>query len=203
MLYLKQKNNILNYLAHILLSGNDRRLEVGNFIGDFVKGTDYEQYPKRIKEGILLHRAIDSFTDNHPVFLETVDMLLPDFGRYSGIMADMFYDYLLASQFEKYSNGRSLKKFTRRFYSSLLLNYPWLPKQVKGFMVHFITSDRLGEYATYSGLYKTLSIMERYKTDAIKPGHSLYFLENNEEKLREQFDRFMPEVIKFSEEKLK
>ena len=87
----------MNYLAHILLSGNDRRLQVGNFIGDFVKGTEYEQYPKRIKEGILLHRAIDSFTDNHPVFLETVDMLLPDFGRYSGIMADMFYDYLLAS----------------------------------------------------------------------------------------------------------
>ena len=190
----------MNYLAHIFLSGDDRRLQVGNFIGDFVKGSRYEQYPERIKEGILLHRAIDSFTDEHPVFLETVEFLRPAFDRYSGIMADMFYDYLLASEFEKYSNGRSLSSLSHDFYLSALLNYRWLPEQVKGFIFHFISSNRLKKYASYDGLYSSLSIMERYKSSAIKPALSIEFLKTNEEHLRTQFDRFMPEVIQFSDE---
>ena len=28
----------MNYLAHIFLSGNDRCIQIGNFIGDGVKG---------------------------------------------------------------------------------------------------------------------------------------------------------------------
>ncbi len=190
----------MNYLAHILLSGTDRQLQVGNFIGDFVKGRQYENYPQRIKEGILLHREIDTFTDGHPVFLETVDHLRPAFDRYSGIMADMFYDYLLASDFRKYSD-RSLGVFAQNFYFSALLNYRWLPKQVQGFIFHFITTNRLKKYASFEGLHSSLSIMERYKSSAIKPALSIYFLNKNEAVLRRQFDEFMPDLIRFVNEK--
>ena len=31
----------MNYLAHIFLSGNDRCIQIGNFIGDGVKGDGY------------------------------------------------------------------------------------------------------------------------------------------------------------------
>ncbi|MDD3273470.1 MAG: DUF479 domain-containing protein, partial [Bacteroidales bacterium] len=64
----------MNYLAHIYLSGSNRQLQVGNFIGDFVKGRKHENYPKGIQKGILLHREIDRFTDCHPLFIETVEL---------------------------------------------------------------------------------------------------------------------------------
>ena len=32
----------MNYLAHIFLSGNDRCIQIGNFIGDGVKGDGYK-----------------------------------------------------------------------------------------------------------------------------------------------------------------
>jgi len=97
----------LNYLAHIYFSDSCRQVAVGNFIGDFVKGRGYKSYPSGIRKGILLHREIDHFTDNHPVFQETVALLRPSFGRYSGIMADMYYDYLLASDLNGTAMGRA------------------------------------------------------------------------------------------------
>lgn len=185
----------MNYLAHIYLSGNDRQLQVGNFIGDFVKGKSHENYPKRIQEGILLHREIDTFTDCHPIFLETVGLMRPTFGRYSGIIADMYYDYLLASDFRRYSPKCNLNCFAANFYLSTLLNYRHLPEQVKSFIFHFIGTNRLKKYASYQGLHRALQIMEHFKTNAIKPDLTIEFLKENEITLRKQFHAFMPEVI--------
>lgn len=187
----------MNYLAHIFLSGSDRRLQVGNFVGDFVKGSRHEAYPGKIQQGILLHRDIDSFTDSHPVFLDTVQILRPVFDRYSGIMTDMYFDYFLASDFEKYSEGTSLSCFATDFYLSALLNYPWLPRRVKSFIFHFVGTNRLAKYASYDGLHESLSIMSRVKSDAINPDLSIAFLKENEDALRQNFHLFMPEVIAY------
>jgi len=181
----------LNYLAHIYFSDSCRQVAVGNFIGDFVKGRRYKAYPSGIRKGILLHRQIDHFTDNHPAFKETVELLRPSFGRYSGIMADMYYDYLLASDFDRYGNGRSLDQFARNFYWSVLLYYWWLPKKVKGFIFHFIKTNRLKKYGTLAGLQQSLEIMSVHKSSAINPTLGIEFLAANESQLRNHFDQFM------------
>lgn len=186
----------MNYLAHIYFSGTNRKVAVGNFIGDFVKGRRYEKYPSSFKKGILLHREIDHFTDNHPIFRETLDLLRPTFGRYSGIMADMYYDYLLASDFERYSNGKSLASFSYNFHLSLLMYYKWLPKKVKGFIFHFIRTNRLKKYSTYKGLQYSLKIMSVYNSSAINPVLGIEFLIKNEAQLRSLFDKFMKDAQK-------
>ena len=184
----------MNYLAHIYLSGKDRKVAVGNFIGDFVKGNSYDIYPLSFQKGIILHREIDHFTDTHTVFRETVDLIRPSFGRYSGIMADMYYDYLLASNFEQYSNGQDLGKFAGNFYLSALLYYRWLPKRVKGFIFHFIRTNRLKAYATYDGLQYSLKIMSVYNSSAINPTLGIEVLAANEVELRRHFELFMEEA---------
>ncbi|MDP3398433.1 MAG: ACP phosphodiesterase [Bacteroidales bacterium] len=185
----------MNYLSHIFLSGDNRQLQVGNFIGDFVKGKSHENYPPDIQRGILLHREIDRFTDSHPVFLETVEMLRPVFNRYSGIVADMYFDHFLASDFKKYNPTCNLRLFSYNFYLSALLNYSHLPNRVKGFIFHFIGTNRLLHYSTTEGLHRSLQIMSHYKSSAINPNLSISFLQANEEALKTLFERFMPEVI--------
>lgn len=185
----------MNYLAHIYFSDGCRQVAVGNFIGDFVKGRGYKAYPSGIRKGILLHRKIDHFTDNHPVFKKTVELLRPSFGRYSGIMADMYYDYLLASDFERYSNGQRLDKFARNFYLSVLIYYWWLPKRVKGFIFHFIKINRLKRYGTLEGLQQSLEIMSVHKSTAINPTLGIEFLVANESQLRNHFGQFMTEAL--------
>lgn len=189
----------LNYLAHIYLSGDDRQMQVGNFIGDFVKGRQHENYPKRIQNGILFHREIDTFTDAHPVFGEIVELLRPVFGRYSGIIADMYFDYLLASDFNTYNSNHDLNRFAFNFYISVLWNYRWLPERVKRFIFHFVSTNRLKKYASYEGLESSLQIMSNYKSKAIDPELTISFLKENESALRNYFNQFMPEIILFSE----
>ena len=57
----------MNFLAHLYLSKSNENIIIGNFIADAVKGKKYNNYPKEIKAGILLHREIDNYTDNHPI----------------------------------------------------------------------------------------------------------------------------------------
>jgi acyl carrier protein phosphodiesterase len=190
----------VNYLAHIFLSGDNRQRQVGNFIGDFVKGNQFTAYPKGIRQGIILHRQIDSFTDTHPVVLDTTALLRPQFGRYSGIVTDMYFDHLLASHFGQYADNRSLRIFSANFYYSAIRYYRFLPPRVKRFIWHFITTNRLVRYATIEGLTDALTIMSNYKIPAINPAETITFLQTNKEEIHNRFQLFFPELMAFSEE---
>lgn len=169
---------------------------IGNFIGDFVKGKQHNNYPRSMQQGILLHRAIDHFTDQHHVVLETTDLMRPSFGRYSGIVLDMYFDYFLAHNFQKYSS-LSFHLFCFRFYARVLLHYFNLPKKVRSFIFHFIGSHRLNKYRSKKGLFETLEIMHKYKSEAIDPEKIIDFLTVNEEYLLQQFELFFVELQSF------
>ena len=73
----------MNFLAHIYLSGGDEKTIIGNFIGDFVKGNQILNFEKEVMNGILLHREIDRFTDDHPIVLESKKRLWETYHHYS------------------------------------------------------------------------------------------------------------------------
>lgn len=183
----------MNYLAHIFLSGDDRRVQIGNFVGDAVKGLDYKDYPSGFREGILLHREIDDYTDHHPVVREVIDMLRGDFGRYSGVLTDIYFDHLLARNFLHYS-GCSLRWFALGFYGALVLNYRHLPERFKDFLWHFILTNRLVRYASLAGIKRSLEIMVEYKNLRISPETAIIFFERNQDRLQGLFDRFLPDI---------
>ena len=56
----------MNFLAHAYLSFDYTDILLGNMISDYVKGKKKFEYPPEIQSGIMLHRMIDEFTDNHP-----------------------------------------------------------------------------------------------------------------------------------------
>ena len=190
-------NTTLNYLAHIFLSGNDHQLEIGNFIGDFVKGSKFNAYPDGIRKGIILHRKIDSFTDSHDTIKETIVLLRPAFGRYSGIIADMYFDYFLAVNFRTYSPDKSLYLFAHRFYFFVILHYNQLPIKVKRFIFHFISTNRLYKYSSLDGLRRSLEIMAGYKIPALNPDKTITFLLENREELERKFHLFFPDLIEY------
>lgn len=186
----------MNYLAHIFLSGDDSRMQFGNFIGDAVKGNAYNGYPQAVMDGILLHRAIDAFTDNHTAVKETVQPLKPHFGRYSGIILDMYFDYLLASRFSEFSEY-PLKKYSRRFYFTIIRNYRILPGSMKKFMWHFIGTNRLNKYATKKGIKRSLEIMNNVHGLGLHLDTAMRYLVENEEKLWTVFQLFFSELQDF------
>jgi acyl carrier protein phosphodiesterase len=154
-------------------------------------------YPEQIRNGIILHRKIDSYTDSHEVVRETVAFLRPAFGRYSAIIADMYFDYFLALDFQLYSPEKSLRSFTLRFYVSALIRYRYLPERVKGFIFHFVFTNRLSMYATPNGLKESLEIMARYKVSALEPDKTIAFLLENHDELQKRFHLFFPDLVGF------
>lgn len=190
----------MNYLAHIFLSHDIAQRQVGNFIGDFVKGSRYEEFPAEIRRGILVHRRIDSYTDAHPVVRQLVESMRPHFGRYAAIVLDLYFDYFLASDFRNYSVRVTLKRFALRFYAAAVWNYRYLPERVKGFIWHFISTDRLSKYGSISGLRESLEIMQRHKIPALDPHAVILYLNNHHSELEEQFRLFFPDLIEFVEE---
>lgn len=183
----------MNYLAHILLSGSNKKIQLGNFVGDAVKGSSYKDYPRDMCKGILLHRAIDDYTDRHPAVREAVQTLKPEFGRYSGVLLDIYFDYLLASHFESFAKV-SLKKYTQRFYTSLIINYRYLPVRFKRFIWHFIMTDRLGKYATPNGIREALDIMVEYRHIDISVDKAISYMEEHTEELFAVFQPFFLEL---------
>ncbi len=186
----------MNYLAHLYLSGEDEQVTVGNFIGDYVKGKNYTNYPEKIQKGILMHRRIDWYTDHHKNFREAKKLLYNEYGLYSGIIIDLFYDHLLAKKWNYYSLS-TLRTFAKRIHAILLSNFLHLPSRVQGFLPFLIQNRRLESYATTSGIQKSLEIMSRYTSLPDKSKKAIEILELNFSFLEKNFMSFMNDIIDF------
>jgi acyl carrier protein phosphodiesterase len=188
----------MNYLAHLFLSGNDEKILVGNFIGDYVKGKGYKKYPEPIQKGILLHRQIDSFTDKHTIFREAKKLIRSEYGLYSGIVTDIFYDHLLARNWRLIAGG-NLRDFAKKAHTVLLSHFFYLPVRVQGFLPFLIQNRRLESYATAEGIRDSLEIMSRYSSLPEKSAKAVEIMVANSRFLEQNFFRFMFEIIDFVE----
>src|SRR6056300_851441 len=108
----------MNFLAHVFLSGADFDLAVGNLIADKIKGNNINHYPAAVQKGIVLHRAIDTFTDTHPNFKNCVSTLFPTYRHYSRVIVDMYFDHFLALHWDRF-HAVPLVDFSADFYSKL------------------------------------------------------------------------------------
>jgi len=188
----------VNYLAHLYLSGDDEKLITGNFIGDYVKGKNFLKYPEKIREGIILHRRIDSFTDEHELFREVKKIFREEFRLYSGVITDLIFDHFLASGWKNY-HPLTLRRFARRTHAILLKNVFYLPSRVQGFLPVLIKNRRLESYAKKEGIKQSLEIMGRYTSLPPKASQAIEIMDANYQFIETHFTTFMHELIGFAE----
>lgn len=182
----------MNFLAHIYLSGDNEELKIGNFIADSVKGKQYLEYPPGIIDGIVLHRAIDTFTDTHPIVSKSVERLFERYGHYSRVIVDILYDHFLAANWKDYSDT-PLKTYTEDFYKLLQDNFEILPKPVQNFLPYMVADNWLYNYRKIEGIEKILFQMNR----RIKYRTKMHLAV---EELREFYEEFEDEFTRFFEE---
>lgn len=185
----------MNYLAHIYLSGDNKLLMIGNFIGDFIKGRRYGHLPLMIQQGILLHREIDDFTDHHPINARLRKLLHPQFGKYAGVYLDMFEDHFLAAGWNDFSPEMSLKMFCNKFYFDALAHYKYLPHAVRVLLPSLIISGRLQSYASLSRLQGTLALMSSRTSLPPLSREAILFLKDHYEVFKKGFYEFFPLII--------
>jgi acyl carrier protein phosphodiesterase len=194
---------MMNFLAHLYLSGDDADVMTGNFIGDFVRGRNLaEQFGKQIAKGIELHRAIDMFTDHHDVVRQSKARLRPKYGHYSGVIVDIFYDHFLALNWSTYSS-ESLDQYARKAYAHLADRDAILPERVKQMMPYMVGGNWLVNYAGLEGIRRSLAGMARRATFNSKMDEAIDDLQRDHDAFQNDFDLFFPELANFSKEFLR
>jgi len=149
----------MNYLFHLYLSGNDPDILTGNLMGDFVKGRVGEEYPQRLRSGIVLHRRIDSFAQNHALFRQSKQRIDPGFGHWRGVLVDMFYDHFLAAEWNRWSK-EPFESYLARVQRTVEGNYRYLPERMRE-LLPVIFETMLPSYRTMEGVGLALKRMSR------------------------------------------
>jgi len=194
--------SVMNFLAHIYLSGEDPDLKIGNFIADSVKGKKFLEYPERIAQGITLHRKIDSYTDTHDTVKKSIARLSPKYRRYSAVIVDILYDHFLAANWSQYS-AIPLEEYTTSFYALLQKNYDILPKRIQNFLPYMIQENWLLSYATIPGIGNILSGMNRRTKNQSKMNHAVVELEQYYSDFEKEFRSFFEELELFTKNEIR
>ncbi len=187
----------MNFLAHIYLSGNNTLLTIGNFVADGIRGKRYTEYPVAMQAGILLHRAIDTYTDAHPVVRQSTKRLHNPYSHYSGVIVDIFYDHFLAKNWNNYSDV-DLYTYVQSFYKDLEAHYELLPKRFKNLMPYMINDNWLYNYHSIEGIQNVLNGMNRRTNYKSKMNEATKELKLYYDTFEEDFTVFFEALIAFS-----
>lgn len=189
----------MNHVAHCFLSFGNEDLLVGNFIGDYVKGSAWRNYPEGVQKGILLHRTIDSFTDNHPLAHRSKERVRAFTGRYAGPVVDVLYDHLLAIHWEKYT-AEPFDVFAEKTYAQLEKRAAEMPPALQENLPRMLAGRFLHGYRSREGLEWVLGrffLRMRSNTfsKSVTSAELANFFFENIEAFSEDFNGFFPDLV--------
>ncbi len=171
----------MNFLAHLYLSGNENEdILLGNFSADFVKGKQKLSYQSDVQKGFELHYFIDDFTDTHIETKKACELLKTDFGRYSGVIVDVFFDHFLSKNFSKY-HSEKIEIFAEKMYILFQKKILIFPEKLQEMLPYMISQNWLVRYADFDGLHKSLQGITRRAKYAPDLTQSIAILENQYE----------------------
>ena len=190
----------MNYLAHTYLSGNNDNIKIGNFLGDWVKGSDYLNYSEDIRTGIMLHRNIDTFTDQHPIVRLSAGRFRSRYLRYSGVIIDILYDHFLASNWRDFCDI-SLRDYVNRIHNMMLNNFEILPERMQNYLPGFMNERWIERYATLEGIRDVLDTMSKRTSLPKETEFAISVMEAFYRDFRHEFFDFFSQIIEFVESK--
>lgn len=191
----------MNFLAHIYLSGDHDLIKIGNFMADGIRGKHFETFPLDVQKGIVLHRAIDTFTDAHPVFRQSTKKLHERYHHYAGVIVDVFYDHFLAKNWSQYSN-ENLEDYIQRFYQSLHDNKTILTERTIGLMPYMIQHNWLWNYRTVEGINQILTQMDSRTKNKSKMRFATEELLECYTEFEQEFTAFFEDLRIYAKQKL-
>lgn len=187
----------MNYLAHAYLSFNNPEILAGNMISDFIKGKKKFDYAENIQKGIMLHRAIDEFTDNHEVTKEAKIFFKPAYGLYSGAFMDVVCDHFLATDPNMFA-GNELEIFSQKTYLQLQNFENVFPERFQKMFYYMRTQNWLNNYQykesiknSFAGLVRRAKYMDDHET-------AFQIFETHYDSLKNYYQLFFPQLKDFT-----
>jgi acyl carrier protein phosphodiesterase len=188
----------VNYLAHAYLSFGIPDIVVGNLISDFVKGKKQLEYPDSIRKGIILHRAIDTFTDTHPVTRRAKSYFRAAYGLYSGALTDVAYDHFLANDPVAFPAESPLITFAQQTYRQLATRETLFPERFARMFPYMRDQDWLYHYRYKEGIFNSFAGLARRAAYMPAPQQACELFEKHFTDLEACYREFFPSLRDFA-----
>ncbi len=186
----------MNYLFHLYLSDRTSEGLLGNLMGDFVKGRLDLRYEAGIRQGIMLHRKVDSFAATHAVIRRSRNRIDPSYRHYRGILVDIFYDHFLALNWDRYSDI-PLNRFARHVYQTLEEHQALLPEGLQRVSARMISHNWLESYRQVDTVGIVLERMSGRLSRPNPLASGIDELHRHYSGLEADFEEFLPEAKNF------
>ena len=190
----------MNYLAHLHLADVSQSSPLGNMLGDFVKGRDLSTYSEAHAVGIRLHRAIDQYTDRHPVNAATRDLFPSAYRRYAGICLDVFWDYFLSVHWRRF-HPEPLEAWVQRQYQDLAAEIEQVEldnPRLMAVLPRMIKYDWLTSYGNTGNIRLALERIGQRLRRPMPLDETLTVLTEQHKALEQGFLEFYPEAMHFA-----
>jgi len=187
----------MNHLAHALLAGDDPDWVLGGMLGDFVHGPVPDGLRDGVEHGIRLHRAIDVYTDAHPIVVALRSRFVAPFRRYAGILIDVWFDHQLARDFARWSDT-PLATFSDRVIGLLQRHREELPANLQRFAVYMERAGLPAAYADSAVVGRAIAGIGTRLSRANPLDQALPILQALDAELQTGFEAFYPELQRFA-----
>lgn len=153
----------MNLLAHLLLAEQSHTSFAGQILGDEVKGRLDGRFPASVRQGIQLHRAIDTHTDAHAGHRRLRQSFEPPLRRYAGILVDIGLDRALTRQWQTF-HSMSLDAFAAHAQQQTIAQWPRAAPFGSARLQHL--ARLLAGYSQPAGIQRALdSVSARLRRD--------------------------------------
>ncbi len=183
----------MNWLAHAYLSKPNIEFRVGNILPDLVSITELKKFSSPYQEGISCHKAIDAFTDSHPIVKNSISRMPANYRRFGGILTDVFYDHFLAKNWANYS-ALSLSEFSNGFYLDLLTVQGKIPEEIFYKFQRMFTHKIFETYKDISGVEIALGRIDLRLRRPANLAQATEILENRYALYETEFFEFFGEL---------
>ena len=184
----------MNHFAHLVLSRPTVESTVGNLLGDFARGVDTGALSAPVRNGLLNHRAVDRYTDAHPLVRDMKSRFSRKRRRFAGIALDIYFDHLLLEHwhiFDRREPGDVIDEFYRRMEAG----QPLMPgAEMRRVTRRMIDYDWFGSYRDLDAVAESLDRVAgriRFDNDF---GNAIEELQRNHDFIRDGFLEFFPQL---------
>jgi acyl carrier protein phosphodiesterase len=171
---------------------------VGNIISDFVKGKKKFDFSAGIQRGIILHRAIDDFTDTHPATIRAKQCFRPVYRLYSSAFIDVAFDHFLANDRNEFPEEHSLHAFADETYGLISAFENVLPVRFQMMFPYMKQHNWLYNYQFREGIRRSFGGLAHRAKYLHESDRAFAIFEANYDELRKHYQDFFPELKQFA-----
>lgn len=177
---------------------------LGALAADFIRQPVVPLLPAGVQRGVFQHRHVDGYTDRHPIVHRSISRISKNWGWFSGIIIDVYYDHLLGLAWNEYTH-EPLGPFVERVAEFVRATIVHLPVEHRPDVMRFANPERLASYAVpdLSGIELAFGrisdvIAHRMPSRAVRLELAVPELRASHPELVSDFAEFFPDLRRFA-----